>query len=220
MADRDSYLVGTPELSELLMRSLQLKGDLPQFVETPYNVGIQIVDLTQPEWVWLRRWKRVCARSSIAASPGNFTGCYLATSAGNRRTMAVLEALWIRTGAANPVRMGIEGDVLGVVGPASPAGVLQDDRAGSSTIAGANSDFGVDNFTNAASPLSGAHPEWISGGTNTQVISFDPSRPIILTGKPINNTARSIFYAVPTAVNIGIDVCFFWRERPLLETEL
>ena len=51
-------------------------------------------------------------------------------------------------------------------------------------------------------------------------LPLDPSRPLILTNKPINNTAKSYLYVHPTAVNQGIDVTYFWRERPILETEL
>lgn len=221
MADQNEYLIGQPEISEQLMRALFLKGDLPQFVQGPYGLGVQVLDLTTPEYFHLRRWRRYMGRAAQAAVAANFSILVFGTPNVGREVMAVVEQIWVRAnGAAGPIRFGINGDVfaLGATAPASIGFGAQDDR---SLPAGAwSSTYGMSFINNAASPLSAADPEIVSGGTNTVFVPIDPTRPLILTNKPINNTAKSYLYVVPTAVNFGIDVCVFWRERSLLETEL
>jgi len=221
MPEQTEYLIGQPELSELLMRSLFLKGDLPQYVGAPYAAVLQLADLTAPEYMHLRRWRRFVMRGSIAASPGNFTGVCLGmrdVSPNLRGMMAVIEAVWVRTVTAQAFSFGIEGDVIAQGGVATAGGTAQDDRSGLET-AGAVSVYSVGTWTNAGGIVTSG-PQFTSGGTNTQLLPIDPSRPFILTNKPLNNTPRSLFWVQPTVVNVGIEVSVFWRERPMLETEL
>lgn len=224
MADQQEHLIGQPEISELLMRALFLKGDLPQFVGSPYAAVLQMADLAAPEYMPLRRWRRFCMRQSIGPNAGNFTGCFFGLRDNNpngREVMAVVEALHVRVpNAATVVVYAIDGDMLALGGVPTAGGQPQDDRSSATTSAAASSAFSLGTFTNAASPLSGVAPQIVPGNTNTFITSVDPDRPLILTNKPINNTPRSVLWIVPTVINAGVEAMIFWRERGLLETEL
>lgn len=220
MPDQNEMLLGQPEYSELLMRALFLKGDLPQYVGLPYAAVLQLADLTAPEYMHLRRWRRFMGRIAQAAQPALFSIACFGRTSQNRDTMAVIEQIWVRTPVAGAVRFAIEGDTFGLgdTVPATTGFYAQDDRS-ATLAAAATATFGASFTNNAASAVSGAAAEIITG-TSTIFCPIDPTRPLILTNKPINNTAKSYLYVQPTGVNQGIDVTFFWRERPILETEL
>lgn len=226
MADESEFLLGQPELSELLMRSLFLKGDLPQTLVVPYATNIQLADLTAPEYQYLRRWKRYHTRAAIAAGgAGNFTMvCFAAPQDAGRTTMAVVDAIWIRSATATPViRFGIEGDVFNLsLQPAYGAGApVMDDRSAIPSSPTGVPLYNAFTTTQLSSPLTSLHWEWVVPNTFTQIMHVDPTRPFVLTNRPSTGggNPRSILYFCPTASNVGLDVCLSWRERVMLETE-
>lgn len=63
--------VGAPTFSERLMRALELKGLLPNFIRPGFSPVVLAADLTEPQYRWLSRERMYFASGSAAAVPAN-----------------------------------------------------------------------------------------------------------------------------------------------------
>lgn len=210
-------LVGQPDIAGRLSRALALKGELPQFTEQDYNLGITVEDLTRPEFNWLRREARYFGGTQVGAVAAQFSQITFSTLVAGTRGLAVVEKIVLSniTGAANGFIVGMSltgGSVIAPTLNAAPG----DDRVGIAPGGFGPGMFGVGFGTSAGTPIAAPTFTTIQLPANE---SFVLEGPWVLTGAPIG-IARSILVVTSTQVNVAIAASFYWRERSLLATEL
>jgi hypothetical protein len=213
-------LIGNPSWGELMMRAAEIKGDLPEYVEQYVQGEVQLDNLLNPEYSYLRRMSRYHGGRTIAAAAGAFTGVAFAPQSGiTVRSLCVVERLVISNPNAGAmvaqVAVGVPSVAIvqaGGVGP-NPS----DDRLMPAAAGAAVSAFYPVTNSNAVAMLSGFDPIRfdIPGNSSVQV-----DIPFVLTNKsPVNASTFAALLVEPSAVNLGIRVSFSWRERQLLSTE-
>lgn len=79
-----------PEIAERAIRALDLKGDVPNMIDSTEQLSITVEDLTAPEYEWLRRGYRQCVAGAPAAAAGNFSGVVLGTLTPQNSVLAVI----------------------------------------------------------------------------------------------------------------------------------
>lgn len=195
--------LGNPELSELLLRALQIKGDLPQTVEALYRAQVTVDDLTAPEYRWLRRGTQWQGHAFVAAVAGQASYFELQPISGAAENIAVVERISI----VNPNAF-VMSTRLGIVTPALLAAGAVNARARDDRHLSSQSAFKIFAGTNAA--LAGAagmiDVRLAADGTTTV------EGPWILTG-------NSALQVGTTAANVALTCQMFWRERLLQVTE-
>lgn len=209
-------LIGQPSLSSTVARALATKGDQPQYIEGRYNLGITALDLTQPEYRWLRRhttWESHIAQAAVAAQFGYAQLGYLQASLG--RISIICESVLLSNTSAG--RLGyfisLGFNALGIAtGPFS--GHPVDDRMYDAAGAAASAAF-VGGGTNAAPGVTAQQSRFVSLASGASLEVFGPW---IVTGKVTPTTASSLTIVADT-VNVSVQVSFRWRERELLASE-
>lgn len=204
-------LLGQPELSEQLMRALELKGDLPQLLDPIFSLTVQVLDLMDPEFQHLRRTRRFMAGNDIGPVAGQFPYLVFARNGQTRDQIAVVERISVTNLNAAPLRCWIyllqNGAAPGVGTQATPT----DDRTPLAAAAGHT--IGI-----ATSITSFVTPARLTVNIPQDQTVFVPGPWIITTAGPVG--AQTQLVVQGATVNQAFDVSVFWRERLLLSTEL
>lgn len=211
-------LLGQPELSELIMRGLALKGSLPQYLGSELEPSVTVADLTQPEFYWLRRITRLFQGFNLAATAAQFSGICFAPVAGAGRSLAVLERIILINATATQQSYFFDTFTNSLVGsaPGIPRATL-DDRAMPFNVGQPVPAFGLVNATSAAGVIgaSGNNVLTLPAG-GTFVLDLN----CIFTNRPVNTTPSPMLFMLQgSAVNLPLQATFFWRERAMLATE-
>lgn len=225
MADLGYMLLGNPDLSEQMMRALDLKGDLPQHLVPAIAPTAQATDFTDPEFQYLRRmnrWQGAIRQPALAA---NFNYAVLGRNAvppNNRASIAIVERIIIVNNAAgpNPYWIYLNQNAAGPVGVGSNSGIPMDDRnANNGTLATAGQ------FTlGTVQSVTDFHPTGLVAGAMPLELpannSIQLEGPWILTGNADNAfTAPAQLVVQNGNVNQNLSVTFIWRERNLFSSE-
>lgn len=205
-------LLGQPDLAELLMRGLALKGALPSFSGSEFQPVVTALDLTDPEYDYLRRLSRYQGGASVAAVAAQFTYVVLGrANFGARDMIAAVQQIVIANNNAAALGASIyvtDNNALGVGGGQN---LQMDDRLstrsaftiGSGTLA-ANVSGGLFGVLNVTIPAN-----------STLVLPVD----YVLTNR---NGATDIpfqLWVQSNAVNVQMAVTFVWKERAALPSE-
>jgi hypothetical protein len=203
-------LLGQPEMAELLMRSLSLKGNLPQYLEGEFSPSVTVADLTSTPYLWLRRasrWRIGLAQAAVAAQVSIFA---FVSNIADRSVLALLESLTLDNTTAGAIAYQYGVSLAGTGGVASAAvGTFCDDRQQGT---GAQYRGGVG--TNAAAPLGGNPPTVIVPPNSSVIVPLGD----VLTARD-NGVFASAFIVQTTAVNTALRVSLTWVERALLASE-
>lgn len=214
-------LLGQPDLAEALMRSLGLKGALPQYIESEFNASISALDLADPEYLWLRRTQRYQQTLQVGPVAAQFSQIVFAPVAGAPRTLAVLEKVIITNSQAAAAQNFIWDFYVDAVTGFAPAAIPKsgfDDRGWPFNTGQPVPAFGLINATGAAAKVViGGGSGWISLPAST---SFVLDVAGVFTARSITNTPAPLFFAVAAqAVNLPLTATFIWRERAMLASE-
>jgi hypothetical protein len=205
------YLVlGQPELAEQAMRSMELKGDLPQLIDPRFSLGITVADWTLPEYWWARRGRLHSISNSIALVAAQFSQAVLGVPAANP-TIAVIEKLMISNpgAAALGFVFGLA-DVAPAIGFAGLANGQRDTRgydSSSGLLQQSGNNVATLNTSNAA------HSVFIQAG-DTMVLDI----PFVLTNK-LNAAGRVPYFFLQSTLAQPLMYSVSWRERALLDSE-
>lgn len=212
----EGYLLnGQAELAEQTMRSLELKGDLPQLVDPRIQLGVQVDDWTKPEYRWTRRMGSFMRGELSGAVAAQFSYVIFGSLTVASRTLAAVDSAIISNpgAAAVQVQFGLIDSAL--FAPASFTGI-RDDRmyAGGVTTRAA---FGTQSVQNVTALLTTGNPAvYLAPGTSMRV-----PLEVVLTNKPSGTAGQLIQLAFQNSIVLsGLAVSVFWRERALLTTEL
>lgn len=211
--DIGHLLLGQPELTEQLMRALDIKGDAPRLIEGTYSGQVIAENLTRPEFDYLRRTNRFARGRRVAPVAAQFSQIafgYPTTFTG--RALVLLDTVVIQNNnaaAVLTVNFGF-GPVGAITPDAAFPGLASDDRL---LVAQSLACIGVG--ANAASPLPTTAEVTLPAST-VLVLNL----PFILTNNRPAALTQQPFYIVGGATNIGFGANFYWRERVILSSEL
>jgi hypothetical protein len=214
-------LLGQPDLAEALMRALALKGELPSYSGNTFDPSVQVDDLTQYEYQYLRRMVRVMAGAGVSAVAAQVPFIGLVPTAGVNRALAVIERVIISNPhtAAVTATFGMTEPAIGISAPAAGTPHLPiDDRASRSDAFQYSPQFAISSGTNVGSVF--------PGGFGVAQVSLAPNASIVvevgavMTGRKNPATgAFSGFYVGHGTVNAPLLADFVWRERQILASE-
>lgn len=216
MANRDGIghlLLGQPEISEQLMRALDIKGDSPRLLDAAYSAQVIAEDLTRPEFDYLRRLNRFAGARRVGPVVGQFPQVVLGhTPAFAGRSLIVMDMLTIENSNAAALQIVFGLASVGAIAP-DPAfpGAGSDDRL---TVAQSIGCVGAG--ANAVSPLATISAS-ITLPASTSL--FLPITYVLTNNRPAGLPQRAL-YVVGNATNTGLGAAFWWRERVLLGSEL
>jgi hypothetical protein len=189
--------VGGPDYPDLMMRSLRLKGQLPELILPAMQVGFTLEDFTRPEYWWLRRGTRWYTGSSVGA---------VAAQVGFGQLVVPNNRIAI-----------VESFVAGAV-PATRFSF----RNGGGLAGGANISInGADSRNSQVSA-----PESFAIGTNVagilqgDFIMQAGANGIVSLPFPMIVVGPFILSVIAGTVNQAIDVAISWRSRELQPEEL
>jgi hypothetical protein len=201
------FIVNQADIAQRMSRALGMDGsELPQSIDKKHNAGIQVEDLTHPEYWWLRRGLRygVGWTQAAVAAQFSFVEVYIRTS--GARKLVVLEKVIISN--PGPALLFVEvgfGGAVAVGATREPAPL--DDRFGNPAGAPAGSGIQANVGTSAAPVRPGVGIQLVVGINASVDIG-----PIIMTG-------NANFTVIGTIANTALGVTIFTKERPLLDTE-
>lgn len=211
-------LLGQAELAELLMRSLGLKGALPQFLDGRFSPEVLVADLTAPEYKYLRRETSWTAGQSVAAVAANFS----IAAIGPRnpqlsRFVAVVERIIVsnNSAAALNFRYGLVSTAQASVAVATN-GAPRDDRFAATGLN--QSVMATGQANQVGNPVTFTATPVISLPAGGSIVV---ETPFVLTGGPGPTAGDQVLCAVWNAiVNQPLEVTFDWRERVPVQSEL
>jgi hypothetical protein len=205
-AEIGEFLIGQSDLSEQLMRALVLKGDLPQELQRGFGCEITALDLTAPEFRWLRRTTQYTAFTSVAAGGAGFYSYCELTPAASKLTVLERVRIGNPNGAAQLCFVGFTGGNF--IGVTVTAYGDRDNRQPLGGRGSAQVTHGVSNAT--ASP-------WQHLG-----VYVPPLETVTLEGPWILSQTKALssaFTVMCNPANTGLDCTFEWTERQIQDTE-
>lgn len=209
MQTGDGYLLlGQPELAELTMRALELKGDLPQLIDPRFQLGLTVDDWTRSEYAWLRRQRLGQCAANVAASALNFNTVYVFVAA-NTPTLTVVTQILISNpnAAAATFRYALSNSPL-LVSTFAP--LTRDNR---SFTALPGSLCGLNQAAAAVLPVSAATITLAPGAAMAIPTEY-------VLGQRVAPNGFSIGLVVETAIiNSAVNVVMDFRERAALTPE-
>lgn len=204
-------LLGQPDLAEQYMRALNLKGTLPSYSGPEFEPSITTLDLTDPEYDYLRRFNRYQGGASLAAVAAQFGYIALGRNGVQRDMLAVVETIIIANNNAAALGVAVFLSQNALFGVGSGLNLPMDDRA--SSVSG----YTIGTF-NSASNLSGG----LFGVMNLTIPATSSLiLPVayVLTNRDVGGLP-SMLYVQTNALNVQLAVTFTWKERALLASEV
>lgn len=200
-----------PQLWEQVMRSLDIQGPLPDAVEPAVQPGVTLLDMTAPEYLWLRRTRRFIHGTSFGPVAGQFSRVeFTLTQPG---TIVTLDLLILNPNAGT-VNYGVEQVFAQTAGLASTTREQNADvRQPSNTATGAALpvlDVRTGNLA-AVAPTANAVLVSVAPGAAVRfpTLILDPDLPV--TG--LGPGGQAIFALVPGAANTACAFLAEWTER-------
>lgn len=217
-------LLGQPELAEALMRALELKGDLPEFLLPRFSPVVQVLDLAQPEFHYLRRtnwWQGGVRTAAVAAQ---FSYAFLgrnAVGAVRRNAIAVCEHIVLTNPNAAAGGYLIYLLANGAApGSGSNSGIPMDDRIASAGVLNAAANYTIGSATSATDFAPGGSVAGPMRVQLTPATTLIVPGPWILTGQVDSAGVNPVQLVVQTnSLNVELNAAFVWRERQLSPTE-
>jgi len=186
-----------------IARALGVQGVVPGKLDPLVGVGIQLDDFRALEYQFLRRTTCAYFGSQAAAVAAQFG---FSSIRGGNGTLTVIDKIIIANTSAATLAFdcGIQGQFPSGVG--NLPGTARDTRFGVAVL----NTLSVVRAGSDAAPVLPSIPYQISvpaGGS----FEWDPG--VVLS------SASAFFSVVAKTVNLGFSVAWFWRERPMLNTE-
>lgn len=208
-------LVGQPTMASAVARALATKGNQPQYLEGRFELGVVALDLTRPEYEWLRRVTTWHLSASQAAVAAQFQAIQFGQSVSGRQMISVIDEVTIcnENVAAERFLYGISKNTNGVTsGPFF--GFPADDR-----VLDANLNAQSGSFLGTQSNVGGAFAGVASG-----LITIQPGDSVVLKGPWIltakaGPAIQASFCVQAATQNRICTASFKWRERELLSSE-
>jgi hypothetical protein len=211
-------LLGQPDLAEQYMRALALKGELPSYTGGEFDPSITVADLTDPEYLWLRRVARLSQGVTIAAVAAQFSQAGFTAIAGANRVLAVIESLIITNSTAGGLTFMVDSQPVATLAAAAantPKSAL-DDRAIPFNALQPTPNFGWVTAT-AAAEITGLGRIIVAIPSNTTIIL--PLNWVFTARTVLNTPAPSSLLVQCGTVNNAFHAAVVWRERALLASE-
>lgn len=215
--DLAHLLLGQPDLAEQYMRALALKGQLPAYTGAQFEPSITVLDLRDPEYLWLRRTTRLSQGIVLAAVAAQFSQAAFLPIAGAARAIAVVEQLILTNSTATATTVFVDSQPVSglTAAPGVPKSAL-DDRALPFNQLQPTPSFGWLSATAAAAIV----------GTGAMLIGLPAGSSVILQGgwvftARVPNTipAPSALLVSCGTVNQSIHAAAIWRERAMAASE-
>lgn len=214
----DPLAVRQPSQSERVMRALDIKGDLPGYLDPRFQLGLNVDDFTKAEYLYLQRRLLVGSSVSSVAVAAQFShvgfGYQFALGTGEQR-LTVLTGFWIVNTTAG---------ALGYIG-----GLANTDCSalGSGVPDPLDSRFqrnGV-NTRPRVQALSGSNPTlrlsanmfWHVPAASTLFVPVDAVVTSAATG--YGTSQGGIFLVAGALVNQPVSCTFLYQEREALQSE-
>lgn len=192
---------------ERLQRALDIKGSVPNAVDWSVQGGVQMLDLTDPAYLFLSRTTRWLVMNEVAGVAAQNSLFELVNPAGSNKIVQVLELF---TNVTANSSVGVWIDAVTFPGTTIQTKVTWlDSRHGVTGLAAAPA--ASPRMGNAAVALNPFAPT--TRAASTQFNDLYADRNLILT--PGNRMAVQV-----VTVNIGLWVQCFWQERDALPQEL
>lgn len=210
-------VLGQPNYSELLMRALRLRGDLPRALLPVYSVGFQMADFDREEFSWLRRSIIYDGGVGVPAVAAQVPIAVLASRQGvassGRNVLCVCDEIIISNpnAAALDVYWGVILTGTLIADPTANT-YRRDDRGPTQLTA---SYYATSSGNNAANPLAASNAQAELGVAATLCVKG----PWVLTNRD-TGAFRSALVVSGGDLNTQLRVAFKWREREVLDTEL
>jgi len=214
-------LLGQPDLAEQYMRALSLKGELPSYTGSEIEPSVTLLDLTNPEYLWLRRTTRYQQTKQIGPVGAQFSQIIFAPVANAARVIAVLEKVIFSNSQAATVQNIMWDSITDAITGFAPAAIPKsalDDRAVPFGQLQAGSSFGLIAQTAGAAkiPVTGG-AAWLSLPASS---SFVLDINAVYTARSVISTPAPLYFiAEAQAVNVALTATFIWRERGMLASE-
>jgi hypothetical protein len=195
--------IGQPDLADQLFRALQLKGPLPNELDRHYQLGINALDLMDPEYRYLRREALAYGGALVAAGgAGNFG---FGSLRGAADKVIVLDEVHLAnpTAATIQFQCGVQGQFPSGVG--AVAGTPRDARLGVASVLAGAVRMGVD-----PAPVAPFQP---------YTIAVQAGDTYCLRVAAVLASASQFWSAIAQTANVAVGVTFFWRERAMLTSE-
>ena len=216
MQTPEGYLLnGQADLAEQTMRTLELKGDLPQMVDPRIQLGVQVDDWTGHEYRWTRRMGSFMRGELSGAVAAQFSYVIFGSLTAAGRTLAAVDQVIISNPniAGVQVQFGLIDSALFL--PNSFTG-LRDDRMYAGTL-NARAAFGTQSVQNVAALLTTGNPAVYLPPNSSMVVPLQ----MVLTNEPSVTAGQFIHLAFQNSIVLSaLSVAVFWRERVLLTPEL
>lgn len=191
------------DYSTQVARALGIQGSVPGHVDPRVGVGIQIDDLREVEFQYLRRCTTAYFGSTVAAVAGQFG--FSSIRGGNGNLTILEKCIIANTSAAALVfSCGIQGAFPSGVG--AVAGTARDSR------------FGVGVLNTLAAVRGGTDAAPVAPSLPFQV-AVPAGQSVVLEPEIVLASAAAFFSIIAGTVNLGFSVGWFWRERAQLNTE-
>jgi len=215
--------LGAPSFSERLMRALELKGLLPNFLRPGFSPVIIAGDLTDPEYKWLSRERMYHNAASAAATAANNQIYQLGFLTANQDQICIVDSFRIYNREVTAQLWGwyITTALLG--GTVSTRVQTLDGRADGPS-GGAGPFFAWQSFpTSQVQQLAAVQ----ALPAQAPVIEVPAGQAVEVVGPWVLGIVKSSFVSPPAflnvhslAVNVGSSFLIRWRERPVQSSEL
>lgn len=222
MAGDLGYLfVGQSQLGEQAMRALEMKGDLPQLLDTRFQLSINVDDWTSMPYNYLRRkirFQQNASAAAVAAQHPQFAFTLPNVLGRPQTTIAHVQTLVLH----NPTAAAIEYGFALSNGGGGGTGAQQNGRALDDRAYGA----GGGNLSTAR-VLVGAAAASMLPAQGVRFCLVPPSSTvnlsvdIVCTGKDWSAGAAftNTLVVEVTQLNVGCSCGFVWDERELVTSE-
>lgn len=197
-----------PPLFERLFRALGLRGPIGSLVTYEAQTGINMLDLTRPEYAWLWREQRYVGTFAQAAVAAQNSVGIIVNSSTTRLVM--IDRLRLTNRNAASVIYGLNTDTASA-GVQTTRIMDQDTRSALSTVLGARPIAQL--FNHAAAIALPATSPFVQLSTGVESDIIDPSCPVVL--RP-----GTALWLQTSNVNVALDALIYWREREFSDTEL
>lgn len=193
------------ELAEGLQKALGLQGSLIGELDPAMQVGLTVLDLTSPEYLWLRRTQRYAAGFQLAAVAAQYAISELVNDVGTGIIAVVKPTIQNTNAAATLFSVYVQPG-----GAAVPAHIRRINLDSRQAFPGGNAPA-VCQVTagNAAAPAPAANSAswWVPANTPQELppIILVPGQKIIIQ---------------TSAVNLGSNIAWVWTERQMQPAEV
>lgn len=194
--------MGQQDVGEQIFRALGLKGTIPHELDRRIQLGITALDLTRPEFSFLRRESLGWGGGNALAVAGQFP---FGSLRGAANVLLTVDEVWITNLNAAPITCQIGTQAVFPSGAGATNGVPRDTRLGiTTTLAGA---------TRSGNDAAPALPSVVF------LMAVPATSSVVIRPGVVLASATSFLSVIGNTVNTQLSVSFFWRERSMISSE-